>query len=121
MARRKPDMLSRHETERARAKIQLPALIDRIQRFALSQPGRQGEKIDLNSRQLKAALALIDKCLPNLHSTEYVNNTPKRNPEQIESQIAQIVQNLDDRSLAQLKGLLVPQKAIDVIPEQVEH
>ena len=113
--------LGREWSERARSKIQAHNLIDRVQRFALGQEGKQGEKIDMNARQLKAALSLIDKCLPNLHSTEYTNTTERRKPEEIQAQLAAIVENLDQRTFAQLQGMLKPVEPIDVIPEQVEH
>ena len=117
----KNGQFGREYSERMSGKIKVRELITRVQHFALGEPGSQGERVDMNARQLKAALSLIDKCLPNLHSTEYMNVTPKRRPDEIQADLASLVQNLDARTFAQLKGLISPPEPIDVIPEQTEH
>jgi len=46
-----------------RAKIQATQLINRLQRHALG-------KVDMDASEVSAAKILLDKTIPNLHSTE---------------------------------------------------
>jgi len=57
--------------ERARAAIQTTQLVKRLQGFALSEIDVQSNKpVEMSPAQVKAALGLLKKTIPDLQSTE---------------------------------------------------
>ena len=57
--------------ERARAAIQTTQLVKRLQGFALSELDAQSLKpIEMSASQVKAAVALLKKTIPDLVNTE---------------------------------------------------
>jgi hypothetical protein len=58
-------------TDKVRARIQLTKLVTRVQQFAFGQKDDHGREIVMSSDQLRAALALIGKGLPDLKHVEH--------------------------------------------------
>ena len=57
--------------ERARAAIQTTQLVKRLQGFALSELDAQsGKPIEMSASQVKAAVSLLKKTIPDLVNTE---------------------------------------------------
>lgn len=58
-------------TEQARAKVKTTQLLKRLQSFALSEPDPQTDRpVEMSGDQVRAALGLLKKTLPDLNSTE---------------------------------------------------
>lgn len=65
--------LSPQHDERSRAKIQTSQLINRLNLFALGQPDPcsiHGKPVEMTDTQVRAALGLLRKTLPDLAVTE---------------------------------------------------
>lgn len=58
--------------EKTRDKIRTTKLLQRLQHFALGEdePGIKGKKIEMNANQVRAAVSLINKKLPDLTSAD---------------------------------------------------
>jgi len=56
--------------DKVRDKIKTAHLVDRLTRYAIGQPGPQGETIKLESGQIKAIEILLSKTLPALTSAD---------------------------------------------------
>jgi len=53
-----------------RDKIKTSQLVNRLNAFALSEPGSQGEVVDMSRDQITVALGLLKKTLPDISSVE---------------------------------------------------
>jgi hypothetical protein len=63
--------LNPHQTERAKEAIQTTQLCKRLNAFALSELDAQtGKPVEMSPAQVKAAVALLKKTLPDLQSIE---------------------------------------------------
>ncbi len=63
--------LNPKQDEKTRSAIQTTQLVKRLEGFALSLPDVQtGKPIDMSPAQVKAAVALLKKTMPDLQSVE---------------------------------------------------
>lgn len=58
--------LNPKQDERARSAIKTSQLINRLNCFALAEPGPQGEVVEIDSTRLRAIEILLKKTLPDL-------------------------------------------------------
>jgi hypothetical protein len=66
-----PARLNPQQSERAKDAIRTTQLCKRLNGFALSEPDEQtGKPIEMSPAQVKAAVALLKKTLPDLQSIE---------------------------------------------------
>jgi hypothetical protein len=63
--------LNTKQDEKSRSAIKTTQLVKRLQGFALSELDKQSDKpVEMSPAQVKAALGLLKKTIPDLQSTE---------------------------------------------------
>lgn len=76
--------LDRARQEQVRAQIRTTALLNRLQDFALGlkTKGRNGQyqKVEMSNAQIRAALGVLAKSLPDLHSGEVLHTRDTTDP-----------------------------------------
>lgn len=86
--------LNKRMADSVREKIKTTQLIEHLQAFALDEEC-QGRKLDLSALQVKAALALINKNLPDLRSVDFTGHVQQtiehRADSAVDSQISKLL------------------------------
>ena len=62
--------LNPKQDARSRSAIKTSQLVNRLQSFAINEPGPQGEVIEIDSLRMRAIEILLKKTLPDLSNVE---------------------------------------------------
>ena len=96
--------MTRRQSDRTREAIKTTQLVRRVQQFALGEPDDKGNLFEMTGNQLRAALALINKNIPDLRAIELSGQVQQtvehRSNEAINSRIGELLGSNADSSPA---------------------
>jgi hypothetical protein len=109
-----PARLNPRQDERCRSAIQTTQLCKRLNSFALGLPDPQTRRpVEMSTDQIRAALGLLRKTLPDLSSTQLNGNDSDGNPVVLHLLAAQLVSQEIIQRQAELPNLPTQPQTID--------
>jgi hypothetical protein len=107
-------LLNPRQDERCRSAIQTTQLCNRLNYFALDKPDPStGRKFVMSDGQIRAALGLLRKTLPDLSSTQLNSNDADGNPVVLHLLAARLVSDEIIQRQAELANLPTQPQTID--------